>query len=297
VASTVAATATVGLSHLAANRIGFDHPANWQQATLPPGGVPNFGGLTFVGTAPSTGGCHSTGTNSTTCSPDFALTPGTVSVAVYWLDGPMTVDPFSATSQPAPDDLAITVDGVPALRSAIHRSNFQGGGQEETLTLPGPVFEAPPIFVVADFLGPGDDALRGAIDALFASVHYEPELTATAGMGTAAASRAAQAGIDKLREIDTTSGSGPCYRLPGGAVRAATLTAFPLGPALSKPLPVSCTTAIEGTPVEVWKFVVTYTWQAAADRVAGSASLLTWVSTAGDAWPSERTGDEPPYQH
>src|SRR4051794_33084435 len=51
-------------AHLAVNRIGFDYPATWTVRTPGPGVAPPFGGIVFVGTAPSTAGCRSTGSNT-----------------------------------------------------------------------------------------------------------------------------------------------------------------------------------------------------------------------------------------
>jgi len=285
------------LAHLVADRIGFDYPAAWTQRTPPPGAAPPFGGLTFIGTAPSTGGCRSTGPNSSTCGPDFQLTPGSVSVAVYWQDGPMVIDPFAPVSDPGPGTHRVMIDNVPATLTDVHASPFATGAREILLTLPGPTFTAPPIFVRAETMGPSDDVLGAQVAALLASVHYEPALHPTASMDAAAATTAAAVAVSKLRSDFAGTGGLPCFAMPGTPVSSAVLDTVPAGPELLKPLPVTCSTAIEGTAVEVWKFIVAISWTAAADRAAGSAELLTWVGLDGVAWPYDRTGDQIPYQN
>jgi hypothetical protein len=257
--------------------------------------VPVIGGLTFVGTAPSTGGCRSTGPNSTTCGPDFALAPGLITVAVYWLDGPMTIDPFAAASDLGRDGRFVTVDGVPAVRTSVDVSRYNASFHEVTLALPGPTMTAPPIHVDVEFMGPPEDALLAQGEAVLDSVHYEPRPHPTSAMDATAATAAASAAVKRLKESAPSTGAEPCFQLPGQPARSVVLTADPFGQSLSKPLPVTCSTAIEGTSIEVWKFVLTITWQAAPDRKSGSADLLTWVGTDGTAWPFDRTGDEIPY--
>jgi hypothetical protein len=255
--------------------------------------------LTFVGTASSTAEC-TTASNTTTCGPDFHLTPGSISVAVYWQDGPMVIDPFAPVAEPGPNDRRVMIDGVPAILSAVHPSGLAGGGEEISLELAGPSLTAPPIFVLAELEGPPEEGLVAQVNAVLASVHYEPALHPTASMDAAAAHAAAAAAVGKLTsDASGAGGAGgalPCFQLPGDADRSTVLTEVPYGPTLTKPLPVTCSTAIEGTSVEVWKFVVTISWAAAADRKAGSADILTWVSLDGTAWPFDQTGDQIPYQ-
>jgi hypothetical protein len=51
-----------------------------------------------------------------------------------------------------------------------------------------------------------------------------------------------------------------------------------------KPLAITCSTAIEGTTIELWRLTLTVTWTAAFDRTAGSASWLGWVELDGNTW-------------
>jgi hypothetical protein len=283
-----------GLRHFLFNRIGLDYPADWSERSYA-GQVPVFGGLIFLGTAPSTGGCTSTGPNSNTCGPDFHLAPGTVSVAVYWQDGPMVIDPFAVVADPGPGT-RVFVDGVPAILTETSPSRLSGADHEIALELLQPGLTAPPVFILAEIDGPNADGLLTQGRSLITSVHYEPALQPTLSLGQAAGDAAVAAAARTMAVDAGDSSLLACLASPRGPASAAMLTGFPHGPVLTKPLPITCSTTIEGTALEFWKVALTFSWTAGTDRAAGSATMRYLVGLDGTTFPYGPEGDAIPYQ-
>jgi hypothetical protein len=71
-----------------------------------------------------------------------------------------------------------------------------------------------------------------------------------------------------------------CFpRQPGSKTTTIVLT--PDDATLSKPLPVTCSVAIEPNAMEGWTITLTVTWDAASDRKAGRWSSVDYVSSGG----------------
>jgi hypothetical protein len=66
-----------------------------------------------------------------------------------------------------------------------------------------------------------------------------------------------------------------------------TLKALPMGPALARPQLAACSTAIEATPLQLWRMTVTLRL-AAADPAAGAGEIFTvWVNPDGTPGQTE----------
>ena len=88
-----------------------------------------------------------------------------------------------------------------------------------------------------------------------------------------------------------TAGCAP----PGGPPVTTELTGMPHGPPLTKAMPISCSTSMDGTQLECWKLALTITWGAGDGRAAGSARLLHSVDLDGRAREYGRESDTIPY--
>ena len=103
-------------THVHFGRIAFDIPAGWdfRPANVNEHYIDLVG---FLGTAASTAACYPTA-NGVTCSTDFRLAPGDVSVLLMTQNGPAVVNPKSIANATDPGATVISIDGVPALHLA-----------------------------------------------------------------------------------------------------------------------------------------------------------------------------------
>jgi hypothetical protein len=271
--------------------LGFDHPASW---TVRPSGV-EMRTITveeFIGTAPSTAWCNET-VNAVTCEVDLALEPGTVSVVIEDVGGPPMPDPFERAQDPPPGTAVVYVDGVPALLTRESDTFDPSASHAVSLFVPYPDRIIGGTRIRAEAEGPGEEVLWAQVDDLLASVHYEPALRSTDQMGDEAAAAAARQAIERLAESDPAFA---CFPRTPGASRSAVVRQLPFYSRLDRRLPVTCSTAIEGTPLELWKMALTSAWTAGPDRTAGSMTTTVWVGPDGDpGMTSGGGGDDPPY--
>ena len=144
--------------------------------------------------------------------------------------------------------------------------------------------------------GPNAAALEAEVQAVVASIKYDP---AVIPLPTDPAARAAQSQQALTQALTQALGLGDprtldCFaREPGS--KAATITFPPNGRNLSKPLPVTCSAAVESNPMEGWSVILTVTWQAASDRKAGRWTATIYVKHAHmTIMPGEN--DEFPYE-
>jgi hypothetical protein len=246
--------------------------------------------IEFIGTAPSTAGCG-TDQDLTRCGVDYWLGPGTVSVSVEEPGGPpMLDDAFERADDPPPGSTVVLIDGVPALLTREADSVDPTATRALVLRVPAPDHIFGVTRLRAEVRGPGEDLLLDQIEDLFASVHYEPALTATDLMDAGAAATAARKTIDRIAD-------GPgfaCFpRVPGRSRRA--VVRWLLGSyRLDRRLPVTCSTAIEGTPLELWRMTLTSSWTKGPGRSAGSMAETVWIGLDGEYMTIRRSGD-PPY--
>src|SRR5262249_10189626 len=130
----------------------------------------------------------------------------------------------------------------------------------------------------AEAAAPGADVLMDQVDGLLASNHYEPALNATDGMDAAAAATAAKAALDRFGDSEEYA----CFPREPGASRHATIRRLPGYSELRRPLPVTCSTKIEGMALELWKMTLTSAWKDGPGRTAASHSETLWVSSTDD---------------
>jgi hypothetical protein len=71
-----------------------------------------------------------------------------------------------------------------------------------------------------------------------------------------------------------------CFPKQPGS-RQSSITKTPDGAALGKPLPVTCSVALEPNAMQGWTITLTIAWDAAADRSAGAWSAVKYVTADG----------------
>ena len=172
----------------------------------------------------------------------------------------------------------VTVGGLPAILQD------SGATLDWTLSVPGDIESR--YLIHAEIKGPGEDGMRAQVEALVASITYDPPVPV---LNPADGPRIAAIGLAQASANDS---SLACFPSVPGATATATIQQFPMYSALRKPLPVTCTTAIEPVAIGLWKMTLTESWTAAADRSAGSLTTTIWL--APDGTPGETQGGPAP---
>jgi hypothetical protein len=155
-----------------------------------------------------------------------------------------------------------------------------------------------PFRIVAAIRGPNAAALETEVQALVASIKYDPAVVPLPVDPTA---RAALGQTVLTSAIDLFGSALPagsdCFPRQAGT-KSQTIKAAPDGPRLSKPLPVVCSVAIEPNQMEMWTVTITVTWTAAADRKAGTWTWTGNVNSRGQGGfgGDKTTNNEFPYE-
>jgi hypothetical protein len=189
---------------------------------------------------------------------------------------------------------AVTTDsGVVADDATVLVWELPGNG-----TLAAGINVTRPFRIVAAIRGPNSAAVESQVQALVASIKYDPAvvpLPADPSARSALGQTALTSAIDLLG-ASLPAGSDCFPRHPGSTT--ATIKVAPDGPKLSKPLPVGCAVGIESNAMEMWTVTITVTWTAAADRKAGSWTWTSYVNSKGQGgFGGDKTpNDQFPYE-
>ena len=283
--ATATATATaLGLTHTSRWGLAFDYPADWTVADeneylhydtiLGYIGSGSFSEPCTAITAPP-GQSFPVGEE---CSPVWNVPPGTAVIRVESLEGPIPVSPILDNTDPSLRSMVI--GGLPALGpvdTALPSAATGTATLDWMLSTPGA-----PITVYtleAEMQGPDLRTLQQQVLAVVASITYDPPVVPLP-TGDALAPAEAALLAKAIPELIANDAALACFPAAPGATDTATITRTSVG-SLTKPLPVRCTTGIEPTPLGLWHLTLTYSWDAAADRTAGSASLETYLAPDG----------------
>jgi hypothetical protein len=273
------ATATApGATHMSRWGLAFDYPANWTVADenenlhydtiLGYVGSGSFSEPCTAITAPP-GQSFPVGEE---CSPVWSVPPGTAVIRFESFSGPIPVSPIVNNTDPSLRPTVI--GGLPALGPVDTTLPSAATGTatlDWMLSTPGE-----PITVYAleaEMQGPDLRTLQQQVLAVVASITYDPPVVPLPTGDALAPAEAALLG-KAIPDLIAHDNSLACFPAAPGATDTATITRTSVGP-LRKPLPVRCTTDIQPTPLGLWHLTLTYRWDAAADRTAGSASLET----------------------
>ena len=305
-APTLAPTPTpVPLAHAQKWFLAFDYPAAWtldDQSVLDVSGA--YAGLRFssaggnllalgrsvgfLGAGSARDVCQGD-PNNVECTTEWTLPEGSVEVR-FWVASGTRWDGVSAIDgYPLAGYNTTTVDGLPAMfakstgsisNAALVRPAETVPNADEVLSWVLPTQrELGGVYTIdAAIRGPNTVELESQVRAMIASLRWEPAAyrlpTDPAALETAQAA-AIKSGLSSLRSYPTaqifTSGYPKffdCFPSKAGVKVAATITHSQQAP-LTRPLPVTCTTAIEPNSMQGWTLSLTQTWAAGSDYPAG----------------------------
>lgn len=274
------------LAHFDQDGLAFDYPASWKTSVS---GL-NMHYITildFLGTGSGLATCTAITPgpsdkfiSSEECGASLTVDAGQVMVELSSQDGPPHPGPIDPSDLKAlaAGQKYVTVGGLPAI--------FEDSGAtlDWTLSVPGQLISE--YYIHAEIKGPGDEQMRAQVEALVASIRYDPPVPV---LDPSDGPRIAAIGLAKARANDP---SFDCFPSVPGATATATILQFPMYSAMHKPLPVTCTTAIEPVAIGLWKMTLTESWTAASDRSAGSLTTTIWL--AADGTPGETEGGPAP---
>jgi len=199
-----------------------------------------------------------------------------------------------------PSVTTTTVGGLPAWfsrssgsvidpQSSVFRDTETATGADETMVwqLPGNgtnLPSTPTLFrIVAALRGPNVQALEAEVQAVVASMKYDPAVIPLPSDPAARTTQSLQALTRALGYPFADSRTLDCFpRVPGS--RDTTVTFTPSERTLSKPLPVTCSAAIDPNSMEGWTVTLTVTWQAASDRHAGLWTAQVYLDQQGGSF-------------
>lgn len=288
-----APNAVGSLAHFDRDGLIFDYPASWR-ASVSGLNMHYVTILDYIGTGTGLATCTAITPgpsdqflSGSQCGSNVKVDPGQLVVTLSRQDGPPRpgpIDPADASALAA-GEVYVTVGGLPA----IFGGETQGASASEvilswTLSVPGELISR--YIISAEINGPGVDQMRAQVEALVASIRYSP---AVPMLDPATGPRIAAIGLAMARASDP---SLACFPDVPGATATATITQFPGYSPLRKPLPVTCTTAIEPVSIGLWKMTLTESWTAASDRSAGAYSTTVWL--AADGTPGTTQGGPEP---
>jgi hypothetical protein len=268
---------TVGpLTHWDGGGLAFAYPASW--SAKPDVGVTSnvvlWTGRGLVDcTAPTPGAVQ--------CGPR-PVDPGQVIVEVskYFAGAPLAIIDPTDPSALTPGEKYVTVGGLPAVLQDVSPDSNSRTTLDWQLSVPGQLYYRYSIH--AEFKNPGVDQMRAQVEALVASVRYDPPAPV---LGSANGPPFAARWLDQTRTSDPAFA---CFPDVPGQIATATVTRMPFAQ-LVKPLPVTCGTAVEPVPIGLWRIVLTESWTADSDRTAGTLTTTVWLNPDG----TENTSAQP----
>jgi hypothetical protein len=307
----------VTLTHARSWGLEFDYPASWRLSDAPSIVVPKaLQSLTPVAQGNyyvrRVFGYVGTNTPETVCSDPVNQKPGMWSLGVcssVWSLGPNDavlrfqkgdIGGRSLESWPTDPSFAMTtVGGLPALFRQSSGSGIPGlamspspvaapeiaAGADTVLVwqLPGnPTGGSQPIPVriVAAVRGPDVAAIVSQVKAVVGSIKDDPAVVPLPTDPAARTTQSLEAVTRALGYPFADSRTLDCFpRVPGS--RDTTVTFTPSERTLSKPLPVTCSVAVEPNPMEGWTVTLTVTWQGASDRRAGLWTANIYIDQQG----------------
>jgi hypothetical protein len=224
--------------------------------------------------------------SSTECGSHETVDPGQMLLKISTQDGPPgngPIDPADA-GRLQPGESYVTVAGVPAIYSESREGDRLTLGW--TISMPFTYWAT--YNLTATIRDPGADAMRGQVQRLIASVGFDP---APAALDPADEPKVAAAAVARLKAENQIL---TCFPGEPGASATTTVTRLPnFAQPLAKPLPATCSTAIEPTAIGMWKLTLTLSWTADTDRTAGSSTTAVYLSADGTPGTSLTTGDVP----
>lgn len=144
---------------------------------------------------------------------------------------------------------------------------------------------------------PGAEELRRQVEAIVASLRFDPVPTILPTSGPAFDRGAGEAAVQALTMLRTyVDSAGYACFVPAepDATRTAEIEVVPPNRRLSQPLEVTCTTLVEAD-ADMWRVRFVLEWSATDGHGAGRQETEVSVNAAGEAGYAI-SGSEPPYE-
>lgn len=202
------------------------------------------------------------------CADRFVLTPGSLVVTVS-SNGTPTFD--ITTTRPA-GATALTVDGLPAYRETVSTDSADVG-LRWTISRPGSVDNF--YSVDAQMRGPGLIEMQAQLDALIASLRYDPPVTP---LPSGAAPMAA-AEAEALAALVKDSPVWGCFGTRGP--KTMLIDSMPDGPPLAQAQVATCTVTIEGSPLQMWRMALSIRLPKPDPNVGAGETTIQWINPDG----------------
>ena len=189
--------------------------------------------------------------------------------------------------EPPADAEAVTVGGMPAL----YRESSDAEDQLLSWTVARPETAGGWYRLDARLRGPGQDGLRAQLEALVASLSFEPPPVSPADDRVTLTQIAATA-LAELRHEPKGRRQFECFDEQAGT-RPGVVDELPGLKRLAAPLAVACSLRAEVTRWNQYRVRLRYAWPSLAGRAAGEYVVTQWVAPDGTLGPSQAGGDKP----
>ena len=209
------------------------------------------------------------GSTQIACGDRYVLTPDSLVVTVSSNGRPG----FEILNRPA-NATPLVVDGLPAY---LERSPATTGGDTETLTWtlarPGTVDNF--YTIRATLRGPDLAPVEAELQALIASLRYDPPVVPLPSGAGAAPAAAASA----LAVLSKDAPAWACLVTMG--TKQLVIDSLPMGPALAHPQLATCTSAIEATPLQLWRMTLAMHLSEPDANAGSGETFVVWVNPDG----------------
>jgi hypothetical protein len=149
-----------------------------------------------------------------------------------------------------------------------------------TLSRPGSVDNF--YTIRATLRGPDAGPLQVQVEALIASLRYDPPVVPLPSGAGAAAAAAASA----LAVLNKDSPAWACF-VPVGTHQLI-IDSLPMGPTLAHPQLATCTSMIEATPLQLWRMTLTMRLSEPDANAGTGETFVVWVNA--DGTPGQTSG-------
>jgi hypothetical protein len=252
------------------NGLAFAYPAAWREFHYTV--TSSFSNqIAYLATVDVPEPCTTTADASfttTQCANRYQLTPGTLVVSISGGGSPG----FDITASRPAGSTALTVGGLPAYLETV---STPAADEELRWTLSSPGMVDNFYSIDAQMRGPGIEAMRAQLEALIASVRYDPPVVPLP-TGSAAALAAAQSALTALLKDSAVWG---CFRLSGP--QTVMIDSMPDGPPLAHAQLATCTMKIEASPLQLWRMSLSMRLSTPDPNVGTGQTTIQWINADG----------------
>ncbi|HXR27001.1 MAG TPA: hypothetical protein VN771_03995 [Candidatus Baltobacteraceae bacterium] len=253
--------------------LAFKYPAAWQEFhyTVQSSFSDVIAYLATVNVPEPCATTVASDSTSVDCEDRFTLTEDTLVVDVMSNGFPG----FDITHVPS-DATALTIGGLPGyVETNGPDAAVPGVDRTVTWTIAAPGFVDNYYTIYAQLRGPDLAGLQGQLDALIASLRYDPPITPLPAGSDAATAALAQALASQVQNDP----SWACF--PPTGTRQMLVSSIPGGTALAAPQVATCTTQITATPLALWRADLTLRLPQADPQAGHGEAVTLWVGPDG----------------